>query len=730
MNTLRLLPLLPLTLCACTSSSSITRSHHASAASPDTTQTAWSAPNLEHCISIRDGKTGERLTFATLLDQLSQSQAVFLGETHIDETTHRVELAVYDGLLSRRSGKVVLAMEMFERDTQPALDAYLTNQIDEPTFLSRSRPWSNYKTAYRPLIELAREKHRPVIASNFPAPLRSKITNDKGASLDNLSADERAFAPRELLANTPAYWRRVDNAIRGHVGMMGPRPDANDPRLFDTQSLWDNTMGESCALALDRHPDHTVLHVNGGFHTEYHDGTARQLLLRRPNTRASTVAIVTSDNPQTAELGGLPFADYVVFAAERAQDIDEGKYSVFVTRQLDYRLHLPPAATTPGAKPVPLLIWLADDGESAQDALELWKQRVGDECALAIVEAPYRETQDDLVEGGRWFWPDSFREDIALLRDGIDGAWSYILRHHPVDPTRVVLAGEGTGATVVSATTLLSDGLAVHALALAPRRYSSIKDFPLPLPELRGDLPKVEKSLHVLAAPADEEWWKGELGEYTAIGLSNELAPLPSDVWRDELERENVVRTALGLTPRPLAADAKHVHLVVGESTRARAWGRLLALERARAGEALALLDAEPKDASSQALELGVRAQDYAAGAPLPRAPGPFGGTTVLVLPATISAAEREAWTELAKNDPLNKQSRFHRVVIATQGGERALPVVLEELIGKNRKNVLIVPAMWCADGETMRALRTKARAFENRMTIHWRPGLGGMRAR
>ncbi len=512
--------------------------------------------------------------------------------------------------------------------------------------------------------------------------------------------------------------------------MMGPRPAADDPRLFDTQSLWDNTMGESCALALDHHPDHTILHVNGGFHTEYHDGTARQLLLRRPNTRARTVAIVTSDNPQLAELGGLPVADYVVFAAERAQDVDEGKYAVFVSRQLEYRLHLPPAASTPGAQPVPLLLWLADDGESAQDALELWKQRIGDECALAIIEAPYRETQDDLVEGGRWFWPDTFREDIALLRDGIDGMWSYILRHHPVDPSRVVLAGEGTGATVVSATTLLSDGLAVHSIALAPRRYSSIKDFPLPLPELRGDLPRVEKSLHVLAASTDEEWWKGELAEYTAIGLANDLAPLPSDPWRDELERENVVRSALGLTPRSLAADAKRVHLVVGDSPRARAWGRLLALERARAGEALGLLEALPDEGSSQPLELGVRAADYAAGAPLPRAPGPFGGTTVLVLPSGLISSSVDAWTELAKNDPLNKSSRFHRVVLAWADGERALPVVLEELIGKNRKNVLIVPAQWCADGETMRALRAKTRAFENRMTIHWRPGLGGMRAR
>jgi hypothetical protein len=464
-------------------------------------------------------------------------------------------------------------MEMFERDVQLALDDYVAGRIDEPAFLSLVRPWSNYATAYRPLIETARASRRMVVASNFPTPLRRKLGGDSGPSLDRLSAEERPFTPRELLPETPEYWRRVDNAIRGHAGMMGATPADDDPRLFDTQSLWDNAMGEACALALDRFPDHGVLHVNGGFHTEYMDGTVRQLLLRRPATRVLTVAIVPSALPEAADIGGLPVADYVVFAAQRACDVDDGKYAVFVSRKLEYRLHLPPRAvldardasvagdanrvgdaslesdakvasdtslaTTKATALAPLLIWLADDGESAEDAFALWKARVGDECAIAVVEAPYRETQEDLVVGGRWSWPDSFDDDVGVVVEGIAGVWAHVLRHQPVDASRVVLAGEGTGATVVAAATLLADSLAVRGVAIAPRRFSKLKDFPLPLPELRGDLPKVAKSLRVAAAEADREWWTSELAEYTGIGLENELQRLANDAWRDELEREN-----------------------------------------------------------------------------------------------------------------------------------------------------------------------------------------------
>ena len=47
-------------------------------------------------------------------------------------------------------------------------------------------------------------------------------------------------------------------------------------------------------------------------------------------------------------------------------------------------------------------------------------------------------------------------------------------------------------------------------------------------------------------------------------------------------------------------------------------------------------------------------------------------------------------------------------------------------LEGQGRKNILICPVAFCADGDTMRALRDRTRGFEDRMTLQWTPGLGG----
>ena len=680
---------------------------------------AWAAPELERIVSVRDGRTGEEVDLDGFLDALARADVVFLGEQHTDATTHRVQLAVYDGLIERRRGRVVLAMEMFERDVQATLDAYLAGQIDEQAFLASSRPWRNYRTAYRPMIERAREEGLPVVASNFPRPLRTRLSRGEISSFDELAPDERDQAPRELIANTPAYWRRVDNAIRGHLGMMGTSQD--DERLYSAQSLWDNSMGEACALALDAHPGSSVLHVNGGFHSAYWDGTVRQLRLRRPDARILTVAISPTANPDLPEPAGAPIADYVVFGEARETDLSDGVYSVYVQRDVDYRLHLPETASAEA--PVPLLIWFSDDGLTARDGLALWRDRLGDECAIAAVEAPYRETMEDLVEGGRWFWPDSFSTDVGVLQDAGEKIASFLLRHQPVDPDRICIAGEGTGATVAAALAVWGD-LSAAGVAIAPRRFAKLKDLPLPLPDLRGTVP--DSSLRVLARETDEAWWAGELEQHATIDFASSLAIATDDPWAVQAERESELRRALGLPPREDASAGPKRHMVATHA-RSRHWMRLRALELERSeGVRVAVVAEAPEGVESEAIETTVRAADYADGERLPRCPGPFGGTTVIVLPADTGAEELEAWLAIEAEDPLNARSRFSRLRIATTEGERALSAVLAKLSEEGRRNVLVVPAAFCADGATVRALRDRVRDFGDRMTLRWSPGLGG----
>jgi len=686
---------------------------------------AWAAPPLENAVSVRDTRSGELVALDAMLDRLATADVVFFGETHTDETTHRLELAVYEGLLQRKPGQVVLALEMFERDVQQVLDDYVAGRIDEQQFLAQSRPWQNYATAYRPLIELARRRQAVVIASNFPRPLLAQVSMQGADALKNLKPEQAGHVPREVHPNTTEYWRRVDNTTRAHQGMMRDSGAAPEARLYSTQSLWDNAMGEACADALDKYPHCTVLHINGGFHSAYHDGTVHQLKLRKPTASVLTVSAAPASNPASAQLASPPVADYVAFVEAIATDRDEGMYSVYGLQQIKYRLHVPTHATP--EQRVPLLIFLVDDGLTADDGLDLWKERLGDEAALAVLEAPYRETQADFSVGGRWFWPDSFAGDVSGVAGAVELIWAYVLRYFPVDPARVCVAGEGTGATVAASTALLTNHMELTAIAVAPRQYAKVKDFPLPDPA-EGATPARRRDLRVIGDEATATWWADELNQYQQAHINGQTIARASDPWELDRQEEQAIREALRMEALPAPQDApRRFILVPHDLPRARQWARLHALRLTERGDQrVAAVDQPPNMPDATPIATTLEAEQFAAEGTLPRCPGPFGGTTVVVLPSDTNAARLTSWRAMEENNPFGKNSRFYRVRIALSEGEGNLHDVLVKLQSENRKNILVVPAVFYADPHWIEALRSSVRDLENQMTLQWLPGLGG----
>ena len=71
--------------------------------------------------------------FEAMLAELARLDVVLVGEQHDDPNTHRLESALLQGLV-RRNVPVTVSLEMFERDVQPALDAYLGGKNSEEDF--------------------------------------------------------------------------------------------------------------------------------------------------------------------------------------------------------------------------------------------------------------------------------------------------------------------------------------------------------------------------------------------------------------------------------------------------------------------------------------------------------------------------------------------------------------------------------------------------------------------
>jgi uncharacterized iron-regulated protein len=264
-------------------------------------------------------RNGQPSSFDALVEQAAHADVVFFGEQHDDPETHRVEFGLLDAL-GRTGRPVILSLEMFERDVQPLLDAYLAGTIPESEFLAKARPWDRYVTDYRPMVELAKARGWPVIASNVPRPMASAIGRVGLPYLDTIPAPGRALAATDIQCPDDPYRARFLQEMRGHSS-GGAAPSAADTlptaaaqRYYLAQCVKDETMAESIARALDRGPDGAVLiHYNGSFHSDFGQGTADRVRRRLPGRRTLLVTAMPTTELETATAGGSGRADWVVF---------------------------------------------------------------------------------------------------------------------------------------------------------------------------------------------------------------------------------------------------------------------------------------------------------------------------------------------------------------------------------------------------------------------------------
>ncbi len=262
--------------------------------------------------------TGQTIPFAAMADAAAKSDVVFFGEQHDDDETHRAELALLAAIGERR-GKVVLSLEMFERDVQPLLDAYLAGRLSEADFRTQSRPWPNYEADYRPLVELAKAKGWPVVAANIPRRLASGVSRRGLPSVDSLVASDRAFVARDLQCPKDKYY---DNFVAvmggGHgapaAGQAGARPMTD--LFYEAQCVKDETMAESIVAARERAGTSAiVVHFNGAFHSDFGLGTASRVGRRLPAVKLVVVSAVPTPDPAKAKAAEfLDRGQYIILA--------------------------------------------------------------------------------------------------------------------------------------------------------------------------------------------------------------------------------------------------------------------------------------------------------------------------------------------------------------------------------------------------------------------------------
>jgi uncharacterized iron-regulated protein len=238
---------------------------------------------------------GNAATFSQIIEAAGKSDVVFLGENHDDAVAHFLQAEIFKKSHESNTGKrnVVLSLEMFERDVQIVLDEYLKDLITEKKFLDDSRPWNNYKTDYRPLVEYAKQNKLPVIAANAPRRYINMVSRGGRETLDKLTPEAKRW-----LSPLP-YPQPSEQYAKKFTALMGGTSSSSNhgvSKILDSQTLWDATMAFSISDFLKKQKNALVVHLNGSFHTENRLGTAEQFLKLNPKSKILVVTMRYEDD--------------------------------------------------------------------------------------------------------------------------------------------------------------------------------------------------------------------------------------------------------------------------------------------------------------------------------------------------------------------------------------------------------------------------------------------------
>jgi uncharacterized iron-regulated protein len=196
------------------------------------------------------------------VNDLLAARAIYIGEDHNNDFHHEFQLELIRAL-HRRNPRLLIGMEMFQTPFQPVLDGYVGGVLDEATLLSETEYFSRWGwdyAWYRPILAYAREHRIPVIALNAPREATRRVSS--GGGLDALSPEDRPFVAEQVDLGIESHRKWFEKSLRHHP--MGPNFDLD--AFYASQCLWDATMAQTAARALEVHHAHRIVVIAGNGH--------------------------------------------------------------------------------------------------------------------------------------------------------------------------------------------------------------------------------------------------------------------------------------------------------------------------------------------------------------------------------------------------------------------------------------------------------------------------------
>ncbi len=223
--------------------------------------------------------TGLVVSREQMMDSISASRVIYIGETHDNIETHKVQLQIIQLLAEKYP--VALGLEMFRRSAQEKLTLFNQGRLSDHEFKNLFRTnWGSGFGLYQPIFEFAKSKGLPLIGLKSNRKVENHFRSGDAAPGDTLYPE---------IDETDPYHRAFSmSAFGGHKAKVLEKP-------YRMLLLWEETMAQTVAEFL-RHPankDKKLVVLAGGFHIQYGFGIPKRAYRRIPHQYSIVLPNIT-----------------------------------------------------------------------------------------------------------------------------------------------------------------------------------------------------------------------------------------------------------------------------------------------------------------------------------------------------------------------------------------------------------------------------------------------------
>jgi uncharacterized iron-regulated protein len=248
-------------------------------------------------------KKGKTVDFGKMMKATENKKFIFFGEFHNNPISHWLQLELTKHLYAVHKKRLVLGAEMFEADNQYIIDEYLKSKISSKNFQKEVRLWPNYDTDYKPLVEFAKERGLPFIATNIPRRYASMAYKQGLDSLKSLSDMAKSYI-------VPLDQFVYDSTVNCYSKMITDFGDHGGTEIAFAQAIKDATMAHFILKNIDNKS--VFVHYNGAYHSDNYEGIVYYLKKEKSADKILTISTVSQTETEKLEEQYLGTADFII----------------------------------------------------------------------------------------------------------------------------------------------------------------------------------------------------------------------------------------------------------------------------------------------------------------------------------------------------------------------------------------------------------------------------------